>query len=88
MYVFAGEDQTPDDRGSSIEPYLTTRVGPDAISGTSAYSFEHLPDGRYTVALTCDGHEDDAATNDDLRFQNIANVRVRAAQTTTHNIGA
>jgi hypothetical protein len=88
VYVFTGSDQTPDDRGSGVEPYLTTGVGADGGTGAPAYSFEYLPDGEYTVALTCDGHLDDPATNDDVRFQNVANVRVRAEETTTRDLGS
>jgi len=88
VYLFAGEDQTPDDRdGIGVEPYLTTAVVRDGATGSAAYSLRYIPEGDYTIALTCDGDEEDAARNDSLRFQNVANVRVRAEQTVTRNLG-
>lgn len=85
VYLFSGEGRTPDDRdGQDEEAYLTTRLTID--SGTAAiprYTFTHVPEGDYTIAVTCNGDEDDAATNDDVRFQESTNVRVRAEEIAT-----
>lgn len=87
VYLFSGWDRTPDDRdGTGEEPYLTTRVTLDA--GTTAipqYVFSSVPEGDYTIAVTCNGDEDDAATNDDVRFEDVANIEVRAEETETHD---
>lgn len=87
VYLFAGEDVTPDDRNNAtVEPYLTTAVTIGA--GTAvipAYAFSFVPEGDYTIAVTCNGDEDDAATNDDISFQNASNVEVRAEETLTHD---
>jgi Domain of unknown function (DUF4382) len=87
IYLFAGEDQTPDDRDAGeAEPYLTTAVGTNVASSAASYSFPYVPEGDYTLALTCRGDEEDASTSDDLDFKSIANVQVEADATTTHNI--
>lgn len=88
VYLFAGHDAVPDDRdNTAVEPYLTARVL--VISGTvPSYNLPLVPEGDYTIALTCDGDEEDPAANDDLRFQDEANIRVRAEQTLIHDIGS
>jgi hypothetical protein len=84
VYLFSGEDITPDDRdGQGVEPYLTTRVGAD---GTNNFAFRYVPAGNYTISLTCDGDDDDPASDDDLRFRATANVRVRAEQSVTADL--
>jgi hypothetical protein len=89
VYVFSGRDITPDDRDAGgVEPYLTTRVVVDVGNTIPAYTLRYVPEGDYTIALTCDGDEEDAATDDDLRFQEITNVSVRAEETTTQNLGS
>jgi hypothetical protein len=35
-----------------------------------------LPEGRYTLAVTCIGNDDDPATDEDLEFRNIVNVEL------------
>ena len=86
VYLFNAHDRTPDDRdGADEEPYLTTRVLFDGTNAVPTYNFRFVPDGDYTIALTCDANEDDAATSDDLRFQNTTNIRVRAEETLTQN---
>jgi len=87
VYLFAGEDVTPDDRdGQGVEPYLTTRVTiAPGTAVTPSYAFDFVPEGDYTIVMTCNGDEDDAATNDDIRFRNASNVRVRAERTVTRD---
>jgi hypothetical protein len=89
VYLFEGEDVDPDDRdGADAEPYLTAKVGGDFSNTSTAYSFSYVPEGDYTLALTCRGHLEDASTNDDLDFQNVSNVQVEAEETLTRNIGS
>jgi hypothetical protein len=38
------------------------------------YSLRVLPQGKYTMAVTCKGNDDDPATDEDLEFRNIVNV--------------
>ncbi|HEY8537608.1 MAG TPA: hypothetical protein VIL28_02005, partial [Steroidobacteraceae bacterium] len=85
VYLFTGEDVTPDDRDNNgVEPYLTTSaIGTIGIPG---YSFEFVPEGRYTLALTCEGHEDDPATDDPIRFGRAVNVRVEAERTVPRDL--
>ena len=87
IYLFLGEDITPDDRdGAGVEPYLTTGVGVNGSSTTSGYAFSFLPEGGYTLASTCRGDEEDPGVSDDLDFRNVINVDVEAESTTTQNI--
>lgn len=87
VYLFAGRDRTPDDRdGRDEEPYLTTRVEiQGGVTALPQYIFDFIPDGDYTIAFTCHGDEDDAATDDNLNFEDIANIEVRAEEQTTHD---
>lgn len=87
VYLFTGRDRTPDDRdGSDEEPYLTTRVLIEGgVQGQPEYILNFIPEGDYTIAFTCNGDEDDAATSDDIRFEDVANIEVRAEETTAHD---
>lgn len=86
VYLFSGRDITPDDRDADgAEPYLTARVDVDAV--TAAYALRYVPEGDYTIALTCDGDAEDTATSDDIRFQEVDDVQVRAEETVTHDLG-
>jgi hypothetical protein len=74
VYLFQGEDITPDDLDNSgVEPYATAPVF--TTNNTSFfYSLRVLPQGKYTMAVTCKGNDDDPATDEDLEFRNIVNV--------------
>ena len=86
-YVFVGSSITPDDRDTTApEPYLTTAIEADANNVLPTFDFPFLPEGDYTLSLTCNGNEDDAATNDDVRFQNTTNVTVEQGERTTQNL--
>jgi Domain of unknown function (DUF4382) len=87
VYLFTGEDVTPDDRDSQgTEPYLTTAVVTTFAGSGANYSFQFVPEGDYTLALTCRGDDEDASTSDELDFRSIVNVQVDAEETLTHNI--
>ena len=75
VYLFQGEDITPDDLDNSgVEPYATAPVFTSNNNTTFFYSLRVLPQGKYTMALTCKGNDDDPATDEDLAFRNVVNV--------------
>jgi hypothetical protein len=77
VYLFQGENVTPDDLdGSGVEPFATTPVFTVNNNTSFVYSLRVLPAGKYTMALTCLGNDDDAATDEDLEFRNIVNVEL------------
>jgi hypothetical protein len=74
VYLFEGENITPDDLdGAGVEPFATSPVFTNNF-----YSLRVLPEGTYTMAVTCIGNDDDAATDQDLEFRNIVNVELDA----------
>jgi hypothetical protein len=56
-------------------------------SATTAlvYSLRFLPAGDYTLALTCNGNEDELGVDNDLRFRNVSNVRVGKGEVVVRN---
>lgn len=76
VYVFSGNDVSPDDvDGTSTDPLTSARVNPD-LSYTAAF----LEEGDYTVSLTCEALKDSPAVNDDLNFLRSYNVSVVKSQ--------
>ena len=85
VYLFAGTNVSPDDLdGAGVEPFATTTVERSATTAL-VYSLRYLPDGDYTLALTCNGYEDELGVDDDLRFRNVSNVRVRRGEVVLRN---
>ncbi len=79
VYLFEGNDITPDDLDNSgVEPFATAPVLTDNNGASFFYSLRVLPEGDYTMALTCIGNDDDPATDEDLEFRNIVNVELDA----------
>ena len=77
IYVFEGEDVTPDDYGSDGAQAVTTaRVVFDDSDGSYQYETAPLTVGDYTVALTCNADLEDLEADDDLMFKSIANAEV------------
>jgi hypothetical protein len=75
VYLFQGNDVTPDDiDGTGVEPFATAPIFPGQNNTSFFYALRVLPAGDYTLAVTCIGNDDDAATNEDLEFRNIVNV--------------
>jgi Domain of unknown function (DUF4382) len=75
VYLFQGENITPDDLdGAGIEPFATAPVITGQNNTSLFYSLRVLPEGNYTLAVTCVGNDDDPATDQDLEFRNIVNV--------------
>ncbi|MEQ8861641.1 MAG: DUF4382 domain-containing protein [Pseudomonadales bacterium] len=87
VYLFVGENATPDDLGSAGEPVTTAPVRVnDAMAGAYSYTFEFLDPGAYTVAFTCQGLDDvpdsDEAGVDEIVFLGQVNAAVDAGQGT------
>ena len=77
VYLFSGEDVDPDDRdGSGVEPFATTDVY-STTDGRQAYGLRFLPEGDYTIAVTCEGDLENPDTDDsDMDFEITNNVQV------------
>jgi hypothetical protein len=87
VYLFEG-DVEPDDRDNSgVEPYATAPVVSSQLGTQFGYVFRSVAEGDYTIALTCRGDEEDALLDDDLDFQNAADVQLDRDQNLTHDIG-
>lgn len=85
VYVYSGFDAMPEDiyiplNSSSglnhINPVTTASVSSDTYKFIAAY----LPEGDYTIALTCDSAIDSADTQDTLTFSDAQNVTVAAGK--------
>lgn len=86
VYLFTGRDITPDDvDGTEPEPFASAIADLDT-AGTFGYFLDALLAGDYTIALTCQGHEDDPTANDDLRFVGIANLELERRESLLHDI--
>jgi hypothetical protein len=87
IYLFSGNNVTPDDIDSTdIEPFATTPLLTNQTGNQFFYALRFLPQGDYTIALTCRGNDEDAAVSDELDFRNIDNVSVDRAETVTRDI--
>jgi hypothetical protein len=81
VYLFAGRDVVPDDLdGAAAEPYATTRVR-DAGTGDFEYALRHLQPGDYTLALTCEGDDDELGDDELLSFHKVRNVSLESDET-------
>lgn len=87
VYLFRGRNITPDDiDGQGTEPYATAPV---LLNGNGFnYRIDFIAPGSYTVALVCDGDEEDPTADDDLNFRGISNVEIDEGETTEHDISA
>jgi hypothetical protein len=88
VYVFAGENITPDDiDGIEAEPVTTALVNFNDHSGSYSYEVGFLSAGDYTLALSCSADLDDVESNDNtVLFETQDNVSVLAGKNTEHNI--
>lgn len=88
VYVFAGENITPDDiDGNEPEPVTTALVNFNNQSGIYSYEVGFLPEGSYTLALSCSADLDNIDTDDSaVLFDAVDNVSVIAGENTEHNI--
>lgn len=77
VYLFQGRDITPDDLdGQGIEPFATSPVFTSQNNTSFFYSLRVIPEGTYTLSVTCIGNDDDPATGEDLEFRNTVNVEL------------
>jgi hypothetical protein len=94
VYVYEGSDATPNDiyvpdvgnpPNSWNNPIVTAPV--ELNVSTYEYTAAYLPEGEYTVSLTCDAENDDPLVmNDiDVNFTGTANATVTAGTTFTVN---
>ena len=75
VYLFEGSDVTPDDiDGTGVEPFATAPVFTSTDGGSFFYTLRFLPEGDYTLAVTCVGNDDEPLVDDDLEFRNVINV--------------
>jgi hypothetical protein len=87
VYLFQGEDVTPDDYGSSgAQPYATAPVF--QTSDEFSYELRFIPEGRYTIAFACRGDREDPTRDDDIEFRATRNVRLNEAQTLRQNLSS
>jgi hypothetical protein len=87
VYLFQGRDVTPDDiDGSGVEPFATAPVFTASSGGTFFYALRYLPAGDYTLAVTCDGNDEDPTTDEDLRFRNAVNINLDDKETITRDL--
>jgi len=88
VYLFAGKNVEPDDRDNAgVEPVATTEIYPTQTAGQFAYQLRNVPEGDYTIAMTCRGDEEDPTTSEDLEFRLIDNIQLDRAQTLRHDFG-
>jgi hypothetical protein len=86
VYLFQGEDDTPDDIDSAdAEPYATMPVTTTTTlnSSTSTYTVRFLPEATYTAAVACKGNQDSPTDDDDIDFEPAVNVEITEDKTTT-----
>jgi len=84
VYAYEGTGVTPVDyarsRVSGTQPVSATAVYDDGDGGYR-YRFAFLPEGDYTLALTCNADNEQPAVVNDLDFQQRRNVTVNAGET-------
>ena len=91
IYVFDGHDAQLDDVyipiSDAIPEIQNNPVSSTKVANISPYSYTaaFLPEGSYTIAVTCDTESDSAATDDTLTFSEAQNIIVTAGTTTTAN---
>lgn len=80
VYAFKGSSVTPNDYVGQASLIDADDVESDG-SGQYQYQLHNLPEGSYTLALTCEADEDDPATDDAVTFTGSGNVSVTAGGT-------
>lgn len=83
VYVFAGHNVIPEDIDHSstfdVDPIATTTISYVPITAAYEYEAAFLPEGDYTIAITCNADLDDLDRGgDDLKFFIVRNVTVTA----------
>lgn len=91
VYVFDGADATPDDIYIPLDAIPLSQNNPVSTAmvqyddGVYHYRVAFLPQGEYTVVLTCDAEDDTADSDDTLSFYGAVNETVVPASTKTVN---
>lgn len=81
VYVFAGDNITPDDiDGIDADPVSTS-----LLSDNYEYAVGFLDEGIYTIAFTCQANDDVSDTDDVISFIGTDAVTVTAGATAIHN---
>jgi hypothetical protein len=87
VYLFQNSDVTPDDiDGAGVEPFATAPIFTSTVGSGFFYSLRYLPAGNYTIAVTCEGNDDEPLTDEDLRFRNAVNVQLDDRETITRDL--
>lgn len=87
VYLFQNRDVTPDDiDGAGVEPFATAPIFTSTVGQGFFYSLRYLPAGNYTMAVTCEGNDDEPLTDEDLRFRNAVNVELDDRETITRDL--
>lgn len=87
VYLFEGQDVTPDDiDGAGVEPFATAPVFTGQGGNPFFYALRYLPQGDYTLALSCIGNDEEPLTDEDLEFRNVVNVQLDDRETITRDL--
>ena len=78
VYAFKGSNVTPYDYDQTPDLLDAANVEEDTGTGSYRYELHFLPEGAYTLALTCEADAEDPSTDDDLAFEGSGNVTVTA----------
>lgn len=83
VYIFKGHNTYPDDIDKNDpNPVQSADVVYDSISGRYRYNAYSLPEGGYTLALTCQAERDSPLQDDDITFSGTRNVTVSGGSDT------
>lgn len=87
VYLYQGRDITPDDiDGVGVEPFATAPIFTSQGGASFFYALRYLPEGDYTLAVTCIGNDEDPLEDQDLRFRNVINVDLNERETVTRDL--
>jgi hypothetical protein len=83
VYAFKGSDVAPYDYEQTPDLLDAANVELDSGTGEYRYELHFLPEGPYTLALTCEADAENPSTDDDLAFEASGNVTVTAGSDAT-----
>ena len=83
VYAFKGTGVVPEDYEGQSDLIDAANVEFDGAAGQYRYELHFLPEGAYTLALTCQADADDPSTDDAVTFEASGNVTVTAGSTAT-----
>jgi hypothetical protein len=83
VYAYSGSNVTPADYVGQSNLIDAADVELDTASGGYRYELHFLPEGSYTLALTCEADADEPASDDAVTFEDSANVTIDAGTTAT-----